>query len=101
MKLACCHSGAEKSLAHFDTLCARYTFVPPEEADVIVVLGGDGMLLQAMHQTLPLGKPVYGMNSGTVGFLLNEFSDHDLVARIEGALSVPIAPLLMQVETRD
>lgn len=101
MKLACFNSGTEKSLAHFHKLSALYSFVSAEEADVIVVLGGDGMLLQVIHDTLTLGKPVYGMNSGTVGFLLNEFREEDLLQRIESAVSVPIAPLLMQAQTRN
>lgn len=99
MKLACLKSGAEKSLRHYELLAARYDFVKPEEADVIVVLGGDGMLLTAMHETLSLTKPLYGMNSGTVGFLLNEFGADSLIERIENANQVPMAPLQMQAHT--
>ena len=99
MKLACLRSGAEKSLQHYDLLAAQHDFVAPEQADVIVVLGGDGMLLNAMHETLPLKKPLYGMNSGTVGFLLNQFKPDDLVERISKANKVPMAPLLMRAQT--
>lgn len=96
MKLACLKSGAEKSLRHYEQLSAQHQFVSPEEADVIVVLGGDGMLLHAMHETLALQKPLYGMNSGTVGFLLNEFRAEGLVERIEQANLVGMPPLKME-----
>ncbi|MEH6584855.1 MAG: NAD(+)/NADH kinase, partial [Halioglobus sp.] len=101
MNLACLNSGSKKSGEQYARLAERYRFVPLEEADVVVVLGGDGMLLQVIHETLSLGKPIYGMNSGTVGFLLNEFNPDDLEQRIAEAITVPIAPLLMRVETRD
>jgi len=99
VKLACIKSGSAESLHQHIALAQQYGFVEPEEADVIVVLGGDGMLLHAMHDTLPLRKPIYGMNCGTVGFLLNEFNSEDLEQRIEAANLVPIPPLLMKVDT--
>lgn len=101
MKLACLNSGSDKSLRQFAELAARYDFVALEEADVIIALGGDGLLLHVMHETLSLRKPIYGMNSGTVGFLLNKFSAANLEERIEAANLVPIPPLLMWVETTD
>lgn len=101
MKLACLKSGSEKSLRHYKQLASKHDFVPEDEADVIIVLGGDGMLLHVIHQTLLLNKPIYGMNSGTVGFLLNEFSADNLLERIEAANLVPITPLQMHVETSD
>jgi NAD+ kinase len=54
-------------------------------ADVVVALGGDGLMLQTLHQNMHSGKPIYGMHRGTVGFLMNEFSTHDLHARLEAA----------------
>lgn len=99
MKIACLKSGSEKSLRQFDQLQRLHDFVPPEDADIIVVLGGDGMLLHVVHETMRLEKPIYGMNSGTVGFLLNEFSADHLLDRINAATLVPVSPLQMHVET--
>jgi len=71
-----------------------YGGVPPEEADVIVALGGDGFMLQTLHGTQHLPAPVYGMNRGTVGFLMNSYgADHlrDRLARAEEAVINPLA----------
>src|SRR6202021_1221758 len=54
----------------------------PADADVVVALGGDGLMLQTLHRHMHSGKPIYGMHRGTVGFLMNEFSTHDLRARL-------------------
>src|SRR5688572_17551804 len=54
-------------------LSRRYDNVPPEEADVLVALGGDGLMLQSLHRFMGTGKPIYGMNKGSVGFLMNDF----------------------------
>ena len=59
-------------------LTARFGDVPEAEADVIVALGGDGFMLHTLHRTQSLNTPVYGMNRGTVGFLMNEYSEADL-----------------------
>src|SRR5688500_3237613 len=53
------------------------------DCDVIVVLGGDGTLLETVHRTLALNKPVYGMNRGSVGFLLNPYRPEDLINRLK------------------
>jgi NAD+ kinase len=66
------------------------------DADVVVTLGGDGLMLQTLHQNMRTGKPIYGMNRGTVGFLMNEFSTHDLRARLAAARESLIHPLLMR-----
>src|SRR6201987_1586416 len=68
----------------------------PAEADVVVALGGDGLMLQTLHQHLHSGKPIYGMHRGTVGFLMNEFTTHDLHARLAAAKESVIHPLLMR-----
>jgi NAD+ kinase len=67
----------------------------PEEADVIVALGGDGLMLQTLHRFMGTGKPIYGMNKGSVGFLMNEFHDKDLMKRLEKAERGVVHPLLM------
>ena len=57
----------------------------PETADVVVALGGDGLMLQTLHTYMGSGKPIYGMHRGTVGFLMNEFSENDLMQRLDAA----------------
>ena len=76
-------------------LAAKHGDVPQAEADVIVALGGDGFMLQTMHATQGLDAPVYGMNRGTVGFLMNEFHEDDLQARLDEAEEEVINPLRM------
>jgi NAD+ kinase len=76
-------------------LTARYGEVAPEAADVIVALGGDGLMLQTLHRFMRTGKPIYGMHRGTVGFLMNEYATDDLPKRLAKALVTVIHPLLM------
>ncbi len=66
-------------------LAARYRAVPLDQADVIVALGGDGFMLQTLHATQKLDLPVYGMNRGTVGFLMNDYHEEDLPERLAAA----------------
>src|ERR1700681_4315689 len=73
----------------------RYGNVDPNSADVIVALGGDGLMLQTLHKFMNSGKPIYGMHRGTVGFLMNEFAEEELVERISAAHNTVIHPLLM------
>lgn len=68
----------------------------PDTADVIVALGGDGLMLQTLHKHMRSGKPIYGMHRGTVGFLMNEFSFHGLIERLDAAKVTVIHPLLMR-----
>jgi NAD+ kinase len=77
----------------------RYGQVPPSEADVIVALGGDGFMLETMHRYMGRKVPIYGMNRGTVGFLMNEFREHDLPDRIKSSERVSLHPLHMEAET--
>ena len=69
---------------------------PPYAADVIVALGGDGFMLQTLHETQGLGLPVYGMNRGTVGFLMNEYAAEGLAERLAAAEEAVINPLAMR-----
>lgn len=73
----------------------RFGHAAPEEADVIVALGGDGFMLQTLHAFMDLGKPVYGMNRGSVGFLMNDYEEDALPARLEAAKVATINPLRM------
>lgn len=77
------------------TLIGRYGDIDPEEADVIVALGGDGFMLATLHGTQHLPAPVYGMNRGTIGFLMNEYSESDLIERLIAAEEAVINPLRM------
>lgn len=74
-----------------------YPDVPLDQADVVVALGGDGLMLQTLHSVMRASTPVYGMNFGSVGFMMNTFSPDDLEARLTAAQRTRIFPLSMQV----
>src|SRR5438105_4501184 len=76
-------------------LVAHYEEVPLEEAQVVVALGGDGLMLQTLHRLMGTDTPIYGMHRGTVGFLMNEFRDDGLRERLAAAEATVIHPLLM------
>ncbi|NSX56027.1 NAD kinase [Parasulfitobacter algicola] len=82
-------------------LSGRYGDVPADNADIIVALGGDGFMLQTLHNTQHLPAPVYGMNRGTIGFLMNEYSENDLIDRLADTQQEVINPLSMHAETAD
>jgi NAD+ kinase len=84
---------ARRALAHLE---ATYPSVPPGEAQVIVPLGGDGFMLETLHDFLDGSTRIYGMNLGTVGFLLNAYRPEDLEARIAAATGVQLYPLRMR-----
>ena len=76
-------------------LCARYGQTPAAQADVVVALGGDGFMLEVLHRHLEHRTPIYGMNFGSVGFLMNEYAEEGLTERIGGAERAMIHPLVM------
>ncbi|HEY7383072.1 MAG TPA: NAD kinase [Beijerinckiaceae bacterium] len=78
------------------SLARSYGNTSPEDADVIVALGGDGLMLQTLHRQMGTAKPIYGMNKGSVGFLMNEFREDGLFERLEAAQRSVVHPLLMQ-----
>ncbi len=80
-----------------DFLAHYYKDHPPEEADAIIALGGDGLMLQTLHDMISLGKPVYGMNRGSLGFLMNEYNIHNLLERVNASKINQIHPLSMTV----
>ena len=82
-------------------LIDRYGDVPAAEADVIVALGGDGFMLHTLHGTMDLDVPVYGMNCGTIGFLMNEYGEDGLTERLAAAEETVINPLSMRAEGTD
>ena len=89
-------SGVEEARDPQKRLEALYGGVPPEQADAIVALGGDGFMLQTLHAFMNTGKPIYGMNCGSVGFLMNEFREDDLPERIAAAIETAVHPLAMR-----
>ena len=78
-------------------LIERYGDCPVEEAQVIVALGGDGFMLETLHRTLRAPCPIYGMNRGSLGFLMNEYNEDGLAERIRSAERAVIHPLSMTV----
>ncbi len=99
--LALAFTASERPEAQFARarLTALYGSVPEAEADVIVALGGDGFMLETLHGDLTRRTPVYGMNRGSVGFLMNDFAEDDLPARIAAAGRAVIHPLQMDAWT--
>lgn len=77
-------------------LVAHYGAVSEDDADVIVALGGDGLMLQTLHRFRDRGLPIYGMHRGSVGFLMNTFREDNLPARLAAAQQVTIHPLMME-----
>ena len=79
-------------------LAKRYGDTAASDADVIVALGGDGLMLQTLHRFMKSGKPIYGMHRGTVGFLMNDFREDGLPERLAEAETTLIHPLLMRAQ---
>lgn len=75
----------------------RYGHVALKDADIVVALGGDGLMLQTLHSVMGTATPVYGMNFGSVGFLMNAFGEADLVERLAASQRTKIYPLAMTV----
>jgi len=92
---------SEQAQAALASLEQRYGQLSPEEADIIVALGGDGYMLETLHTHLPLAKPVFGMHRGTVGFLMNEYREDDLPTRLAKAAKVDLHPLRMTTVDAD
>lgn len=100
-------SGSKFALVASDTpeaaeakarLEARYGTVSVEEAEVIVALGGDGLMLESLHRFMERGLPIYGMNCGTVGFMMNQYEEDRLDERLAAAQAVTLHPLRMRAE---
>ena len=100
-KIAFAASETQSAQEALGELTKVYGDMPMAEADVIVALGGDGFMLTTLHGTMHLNVPVYGMNRGTVGFLMNEFNVLDLMERLNEAEEAEIHPLSMRAETVD
>lgn len=101
MKIAFTHADTDDAKSAAETLSRKYGQARIDRADVIVALGGDGFLLQILRETMGSGKRIYGMNRGTVGFLMNEFEVNGLHERLYAAVPDTIRPLEMQAVTQE
>jgi len=93
-------SEAKKAMAE---LVAIHGNSDAAHADVIVALGGDGFMLETLRRHMPLvkrGLPVYGMNQGTIGFLMNGYSTENLIERLDNAEAAQVSPLKMKAQAR-
>lgn len=98
-RIAVCASERPEAEVARERLTALYGSVPEEEADVIVALGGDGFMLETLHANMARRVPVYGMNRGSVGFLMNDYEEDGLIERIAAAGKAVIHPLQMDAWT--
>lgn len=96
-KIAFLSSGMPEADEAIALLARRYGNVDCEEADIVVALGGDGLMLQTMHRFMGVKKPIFGMNRGSVGFLMNEYQTNNLPERLAAAETSTIHPLIMRV----
>jgi NAD+ kinase len=95
-KIAFVASGAPEAELALARLTKAYGNTPPDAAEIIVALGGDGMMLQTLHRFMGMQLPIYGMNRGSVGFLMNEYREEELPERLARARVNMIHPLKMQ-----
>ncbi|WP_051459994.1 NAD kinase [Methylopila sp. 73B] len=95
-RIAFVASGADDAREARAKLSERYGGVPLDQADVVVALGGDGMMLLTLHDVMGRVVPIYGMNRGSVGFLMNDYREDDLPERIAAAERTVIHPLTMR-----
>lgn len=95
MKLHFHAADTDKAQAAFAELTKAYGQHDAQDCDIVVILGGDGTMLESLHKYENIDKPVYGMNFGSVGFLMNPYLADDLPARLKKTVSVKIHPLKM------
>ena len=95
-RIAFVASASTESQAALAQLTKLYGHHDADDADVVVALGGDGLMLQTLHRYMRSDKPIYGMHRGTVGFLMNEFHDKNLRQRLQAAHTTKIHPLVMR-----
>jgi NAD+ kinase len=100
-RIAFVASTAPEAVAARERLVARYGDAEAATADVVVALGGDGLMLQTLHRHMNTATPIYGMHRGTVGFLMNDFSEDGLHERLAAAQTTVIHPLLMRAHGPD
>ncbi len=100
-KIAIISSDAKNAVKAKAELQGLYDTVAEDEADIIVALGGDGFMLETLHRFIPDCKPIFGMNRGTIGFLMNEYKAEGLMERLEAAKLEVLHPLKMTAKTLD
>ncbi len=100
-KVAFVASGSPQAQEALKLLRKRYGGVNPDEAEAIVALGGDGFMLETLHDYLERKVPIYGMNRGTVGFLMNEFREDGLMEHLAQASATTLHPLAMVANCAD
>ncbi|WP_420392073.1 NAD kinase [Acuticoccus sp.] len=98
-RLAFIAAETDEARSAAQSLAEHYGATDPDEADVIVALGGDGLMLSCLHRFMSSGKPTFGMNRGSVGFLMNEYAVEGLHERIAAAHITTIRPLAMRATT--
>ena len=96
MKICFVSFPLEKNIEAQEKLIKKYGNYEPEEADFIVALGGDGFILKSLHNYMKLNKPIYGMNFGSVGFLMNDYKLDGLEERLNNAQLTKLRPLVMK-----
>src|SRR5690606_34978369 len=100
-KIAFVAAEGEAAQSALGRLRHRYGDATPDQAGVIVALGGDGFMLETLHRYIDRGVPIYGMNRGTVGFLMNIYREDALNERLAKAQSVTLHPLRMRARSVD
>ena len=100
-RIAFVASDAPEAQRGLEDLMARHGQADPARAEIIVALGGDGFMLQTLHRFLDREVPIYGMNRGTVGFLMNAYSEDDLLERLARAEDATLHPLRMKAKRGD
>jgi NAD+ kinase len=99
VRLGCVCSDSDQAQLAFAEIRDAYDWVHPDDCDVLVALGGDGFLLHVMHRHSESVRPIFGMNRGTVGFLLNRFKADGLLERVSAATRIDVHPLTMRAVT--
>ena len=98
---------SDMAVEAYDELISKYDFLIDlerndiEDCDAIITLGGDGMVLQTMHKYMGAKVPIFGMNRGSVGFLLNKYNRDGLRKRLSNAISATLHPLEVTTQTQD
>jgi NAD+ kinase len=105
LTLGCLADDTPKAQLALRELQERYDFIDltnkKNRADIVIVLGGDGFMLQVMHRFIGKSTPLYGMNCGTVGFLMNDYQPENLYERIDTARETTLHPLSMYARCAD
>jgi NAD+ kinase len=100
-RIAFAASSSPDAQSALKQLQSRYAHVGTDEADIVVALGGDGFMLETLHRNITTKRPIYGMNLGSVGFLMNEFRPDGLMERLATVERALIHPLRMRALTAD